>query len=249
MEVNPKISVITVCKNSANTIYKCIESVVNQSYSNIEYIIIDGVSSDDTLNVIQNFTDKITKLISEPDNGIFDAMNKGISESAGDYIIFLNADDFFISTNAIKYTVNYILNEAQYRHDIYYGKVFIFNHQSGIGNIWNAAKTSRFSLYRASLPHPATIYKKDAFERCGVFNTTYKIASDYEWYVRALLKYNLQFKRIHLILTQFNKGGISTQKDNSSFIKKEKEKVRKTYYSFFERLYYSSRWFIKKNLF
>lgn len=249
MEVHPKISVITVCKNSANTIYKCIESVVNQSYSNFEYIIVDGVSSDDTLKIIQNFADKITKLITEPDNGIFDAMNKGISASSGDYIIFLNADDFFISTNTIKYTVNFILNEARSQYDIYYGKVLIINHQSGIGNIWNAAKTSRFSLYRASLPHPATIYKKAAFERCGVFNTTYKIASDYEWFVRALLKYKLKFKRIDLIITLFSKGGLSTQKDNSNFIKKEKDRVRKTYYGFVERLYFSSRWFIKKNLF
>jgi glycosyltransferase involved in cell wall biosynthesis len=249
MEANPKISIITVCKNSAGTIYKCIESVVNQTYPNIEYIIIDGVSSDDTLNVIQNFSDKVTKLISEPDNGIFDAMNKGLSVSTGEYIIFLNADDFFISKNTISYTVNFILNEARSQYDIYYGKVLIFNHQTGIGNIWNAAKISRFSLFRASLPHPATIYKKDAFERYGVFNTTYKIASDYEWFVRSLLKYRLNFKRIDLIITIFSKGGLSTQKDNSGLIKKEKERVRKTYYSFFERIYYSSRWFIKKNLF
>lgn len=249
MEVNPKISIITVCKNSAGTIYKCIESVVNQSYANIEYIIIDGLSSDETLDVIKSFGSKITTLITEPDSGIFDAMNKGISASTGDYIIFLNADDYFISTYVINYTVKFILNETLSRYDIYYGKVFIFNSQSGIGNIWNAAKASKFSIYRASLPHPATIYKKDSFEKCGVFNTTYKIASDYEWFVRALIKYKLKFKRMDKIITLFNKGGVSTKKEHAILIKKEKERVRKTYYSFLERLYYSSRWFIKKNLF
>ena len=171
---------------------------------------------------LKNSADNISKFISEPDNGIFDAMNKGISESTGDYIIFLNADDYFISENTLSYALNFILNEAKSKYDIYYGKVLIFNNKSGIGNIWNAAKSSRFSIYRASLPHPATIYKKDAFERCGVFNTTYKIASDYEWFVRALVKYKLKFIRTDLIMTVFNKGGVSTNKDHKRLIQKEK---------------------------
>lgn len=249
MEANPKISIITVCKNSADTMYKCIDSVVNQSYSNIEYIIIDGASSDDTLNIVQSFGNKITNFISEPDNGIFDAMNKGIAHSTGDYVIFLNADDYFISNNSIEYTVKFIIYNTQSHYDIYYGKVLIFDNQSGIGNLWNASKASRFSLYRASLPHPATIYKKGSFEKCGVFNTTYKVASDYEWFMRAIVKYKLKFKRIDLIITLFNKGGISTKKDHTDLIQNEKERVRKTYFSFLERLYYNIRWFIKKNLF
>lgn len=246
---NPKISVITVCKNSASTISKCLESVICQTYQNIEYIIIDGASTDNTLSEIEKFNDNISKFISEPDNGIFDAMNKGISESTGDYIIFLNADDYFISENTLSYALNFILNEVKSKYDIYYGKVLIFNNISGIGNIWNAAKSSKFSIFRGSLPHPATIYKKDAFERCGVFNTTYKIASDYEWFVRALVKYKLKFIRTDLIMTVFNKGGISTDKDHSQLIQLEKTRVRKTYYSLFERVYYNFRWFYKKNLF
>ncbi len=249
MEVNPKISVITVCKNSADTIYKCIDSIVNQTYKNIEYIIVDGVSTDNTLEEIQNFGQKITKVISEPDNGIFDAMNKGISESTGDYILFLNADDYFISPNTLSYAINFIVSEVKSKFDIYYGKVLILNDKSGVGNIWNAAKPSRFSIYRASLPHPATIYNKDVFEKCGVFNTTYKIASDYEWFVRALVKYKLKFIRTDLIISVFSKGGISTKKDHSSLIEKEKERVRKSYFSLLERMYYNFRWFLKKNLF
>ncbi|MCB0749749.1 MAG: glycosyltransferase, partial [Ignavibacteriae bacterium] len=101
MNQNPKISIITVCKNSESTILKCIKSVLNQSYNNLEYIILDGVSSDKTISIITGFRDKISKIISEPDCGIYDAMNKGVQASSGDYILFLNADDFLISENTI----------------------------------------------------------------------------------------------------------------------------------------------------
>jgi glycosyltransferase involved in cell wall biosynthesis len=249
MKAIPKVSIITVCKNSANTIIKCIDSVVNQTYKNIEYIIIDGDSSDDTLKMIQSFGEQISKLISEPDNGIFDAMNKGIAESTGDYIIFLNADDYFISENSINYSLNFIVEETQSQYDIYYGKILIFENQSGIGSVSNTGEVSKFSIYRASLPHPATIYNKVAFNKCGVYDTTYKISSDYEWFVRAMVKHNLKFKRTNLILTVFNKGGVSTNIDHKKIIQEENEKIRKTYYSSWERKYYNFRWIVKRNSF
>ncbi|MCB0753741.1 MAG: glycosyltransferase [Ignavibacteriae bacterium] len=245
MNQNPKISIITVCKNSESTILKCIESVLNQSYNNLEYIIVDGVSSDKTISIITGFRDKISKIISEPDSGIYDAMNKGVQASSGDYILFLNADDFLISENTIDNFAEYLSSEKINKADIYFGKVLIFNNENGIGNLWKAAKVSKYSLFRGSIPHPATFFKSESFKKCGLFDITYKISADYEWFVRALIKYHLTFVRNEIIVSVFNKGGVST-KNSDEIIKNEKKKIHKTYYSFWERMYYNFRWFIKK---
>lgn len=243
-----KISIITICKNSASTISKCIQSVVQQSYPNIEYLIIDGASNDDTLQIVDNFKDKISTLISEPDKGIYDAMNKGILAATGDYILFLNADDYLISDEIIKTWVE-LFDSENYNADIIYGKVFIFNNATGDGNVWKAAKISKYSIFRGSIPHPATLYSKDAFNKCGLFNTSYQVAGDYEWIVRAYLKFNMKFLRQNIIVSVFNKGGISTNKKYDTIIKNEKNRIRYSYYNLVERLYYNFRWFLRKNLF
>ncbi|MCB0748933.1 MAG: glycosyltransferase [Ignavibacteriae bacterium] len=245
MNQNPKISIITVCKNSESTILRCVDSVLNQSYSNLEYIIVDGDSNDKTISIINNFRDKISKIISEPDTGIYDAMNKGVQSSSGDYILFLNADDFLISENTINNFVAYVTSEKVEEADIYFGKVLIFNKQNGIGNLWKAAKVSKYSLFRGSIPHPATFIKSDTFKKCGLFDTNYKISGDYEWFVRALIKYNMTFVRNEIIVSVFNKGGVSTI-NSDEIIKNEKQRIHQTYYSYWERKYYNFRWFIKK---
>lgn len=241
-----KISIITICKNSETTISQCINSVAEQSYPNIEYIIIDGASSDGTLQIIDKYKNKISSIISEPDKGIYDAMNKGVNVSTGDYLFFLNADDFLISNNTIENVAEFINSRNGKTADIYFGQVLIYNKKNGIGNLWKAANVSKFSLYRGSIPHQATFCKRESFSKCGLFDTSYKIAGDYEWFVRSLLKYNLTFVRSEIIVTVFNKGGISTDNNSAIIIKKEKERIRKTNYSFWERKYYNFRWFIKK---
>jgi len=247
MNQNPKISIITICKNSESTISRCIDSVINQTYSNVEYIIIDGASTDNTMKIINNYRDRIDKIISESDKGIYDAMNKGIIACSGDYMLFLNSDDYLLPDSTVINIVNYI--KANNESDIYYGKVLILNEETGNGNLWKAAKVSKFSLFRGALPHPATVYRTSKLRDSGMFDTSYKVAGDYEWSVRALLKHRFRFKSFDIIVAVFNKGGISTKKDFEQLLKEEKARVKQTYYSSLERKYYNFRWFLKKNFF
>jgi glycosyltransferase involved in cell wall biosynthesis len=242
-----KISVITVCRNSEKHIAKCINSVLEQKYPNIEYIIIDGASTDGTLDVINQHSQRIDKIISEPDGGIFDAMNKGVDFSSGDYILFLNADDYFISDAVIGNIADFISDSGPEKADVYYGKVFIYNRNGGNGFVWKAAKVSKYSLYRGSIPHPATVYSKNAFIKCGHFDTSYEIAGDYEWTVKAYLKCGLIFLPFDMIVSVFLKGGISTDIDNKALSRKEIERIRNTYFSDIEKRIYRVRWFFRKN--
>ena len=247
MDQNFKISIITICKNSESTLPKCLASVLNQTYSNLEYVIVDGASTDGTMQIVNKFKNGISKIISEPDQGIYDAMNKGVLASTGDFILFLNADDHLISESAIDTLVQSIKKESKLNADIFYGKVLIYNKDNGTGNIWKAAKVSKFSLFRGSIPHPATIYTKGSFNKCGLFDTSYVIAGDYEWVVRAYLNNNLIFLPQNIIVSVFNKGGISTNKKYDILLKEEKNKIRNTYYNYWERKYYNFRWILRKN--
>ena len=248
MSKSIKISVITVCKNVENTISKCINSVLEQDYNDIEYIIIDGVSTDRTLDIIRQNEEGIDILISEPDTGIYDAMNKGIKNSTGEYIIFLNADDYFISSVTISNIIKLIQTDPQREIDIFYAKVLILNLFDNKGHIWKASEVSNYSLYRSSIPHPSTVYSKNAFKKCGLFDISYRIAGDYEWVVRAYIKHKLVFKSSDKVISVFLKGGISTDKANKSIGKLEKDKVRNKYYNRYERWYFNLRWFLRKNI-
>lgn len=244
MEIKPKISVITVSKNAGSTIEKTILSVISQTYDNLEYIVIDGDSQDDTLSILNKYENKITKIISEPDNGIYNAMNKGVANSSGNLIIFLNSNDSFFSLDVIEKISNKInkLNNV----DIFYGNVLIEDIINNKSNIWKATPISKFSLFRGAIPHPATIYRKKAFEICGNFDESFKIAGDYEWTIRAFLKFGLNFYYLNETITVFNKGGISTSDNYALMQKKEKNIIRNRYYTPFETKYFNLIWFFKK---
>ncbi len=240
-------SIITVCYNSQLTIERTIQSVLDQTYTDIEYIIIDGKSADNTLSVINPYKDKVARIISEKDNGLYDAMNKGIVRASGDYILFLNADDYLFNETSITRAAA-IIREDERSADVYYGNVLIFDETSGRANIWQAAKVSRFSLFRSAIPHPATFYSKEAFAKNGLFDLNYPIAADYEWMVRALLRNGLQFKRIDTLIAVFAKGGISTKPGLSKRIKAEKKQIVQEHYPAQERFYWRLRWRLRKTL-
>lgn len=244
MEIKPKISVITVSKNSGSSIEKTILSVISQTYDNLEYIIVDGHSHDDTLSILSKYENKITKIISEPDNGIYNAMNKGIAISSGDLIMFINSNDLFFSSNVIEKISDKInkLNNV----DIFYGNVLIEDKINNKSNIWKATPISKFSLFRGAIPHPATIYKKKVFDICGNFDESLKIAGDYEWTIRAFLKFNLNFYYLNETIAVFKKGGISTSDNYALMQDKEKNFIRNRYYTSLEKKYFNLRWFFKK---
>jgi len=223
-----KISIITVCKNAENTIEKTVQSVLSQSYGNIEYIIIDGASTDNTNAIIQKYRDRLSIHISEKDHGIYNAMNKGIKVSAGGILFFLNAGDIFNDEFVLEKVVS-----AFSRADIefLYGDVFFVDGISERLVKFNHVDKAFF--LDKNLCHQSIFYKPEAFRKCGYFDENYSVLADYEWNVRGLVKYRLKSGHIGIPIAKFRLDGISSAKDKK--LKKrrhqQRKRLKKTYYN------------------
>lgn len=227
----PKISIITVCKNPGSDFKRTLQSIVSQVYSDYEYIVIDGNSSDGTHDLLGEFDYIIDKLIIESDKGLYDAMNKGILNATGDYCIFLNAGDKFTTEYSVLAVVTTI---EQNKAEIYYGKIIWVD----ITNNYVVSSKHEHIKYKSQLqfenfPHPATIYSKNCFKKYGLYDTSYPIYADYEWNLRALLKYNASFYLINSIITTFYTGGLSTNDQYLDKKQKEKQVLRDKFFKDF----------------
>ncbi|MCX6187742.1 MAG: glycosyltransferase family 2 protein [Bacteroidetes bacterium] len=182
----PLISLVTVCFNAENLIADTLQSAINQTYKNIELVIVDGNSMDNTLNVVKRFENHIGTLISESDNGIYDAMNKGIKAAKGDWVYFLNAGDSLINNHILDDVFN---QELPSDCLFIYGKVQTLNEPTGVDYL--AGNKVTFSDFYSKYPicHQATFTHKEAFKTFGFYDTNYKLAADTEWFAR-LFKYN-----------------------------------------------------------
>ena len=198
-----RISIITITYNSAKTIEETILSVINQNYSNLEYIIIDGKSTDDTLNIINKYKTKINKIISEPDKGISDAFNKGIREATGEIIGIINSDDM-LNTDVLN-KINDIVN-AYPNNDIYYGNGIIFDKESNY--IYKPIYKIENILKYMFICHPSTFERKTAYEKYGDFNINYKCSMDFELLSRMYIK-GAKFKYFDYECALFRRGGTS----------------------------------------
>lgn len=238
-----KISIITVCYNAEATIGKTIQSVVEQTHPEIEYILVDGQSNDKTMDIINSYQNKISRIISEPDKGIYDAMNKGIKAATGEYLLFLNADDYLISETIIKNICDLLVDDR--RTDIFFGNVIIYDRTTGKGGLWEPRKLSNTLLYRSTIPHPATFFNQRVFKTIGMYNTENTIVSDYELIVKAF-KQGCRFRYEKCLISVFNNGGISTTESNSKTVKRERDLIIKKYFSKPERIYLKIRVRIQK---
>ena len=213
---NLKISIITVCFNSEAFIKDAIDSVLNQTYSNIEYIIIDGGSSDRTVEIVKSYGSKITKFISEKDKGIYDAMNKGINNSTGDIIAILNSDDFYDNPNVISNTVEcFLMNNP----DGVYGDLNVVYRDdvSRVKRQYLADKFNVNSLAYGIMPGHATIFlKRELFTKFGIYSLNYPISADFELLVRFLYANKIKLQYLPQIVLKARTGGVS---DNSFFTK------------------------------
>jgi glycosyltransferase involved in cell wall biosynthesis len=215
-----KVSIITVCYNSFSTIEKTILSVASQGYDNIEYIIIDGDSKDNTLMVIKKHDNHITKWVSKPDKGLYDAMNKGIKMATGDIIGILNSDDTFSSNTVIEDVVNFhkkndidasVGNITQHNEN---GKILRFYTSKN----WNPEKL-KIGLMP---PHPSIFFKRELFDKFGNYHLGFKIGADYELIARFFLKNKLNWKYSDITTTSMLIGGISSSGTSAySLITKE----------------------------
>lgn len=206
-----KISIITVCYNSEQTIQDTINSVASQTYLNVEYIIVDGASKDSTLDIIKRNESKISKWISEKDKGIYDAMNKGLSIASGDVIGILNADDLFVDNNVIEKVVEAFRDESimgSYA-DLKYVKR---DELSKVIRFWKSGDYREGKFLNGWMPpHPTFYARKSIFEKLGNYRTDMPSAADYELMLRFIHVHKIKIKYIPHVLVMMREGGISNK--------------------------------------
>jgi len=226
----PKLSVITVVFNNVRGIERTMLSVLNQTYINIEYIVIDGLSNDGTLEIIRKFRDRI-KLVSEKDNGIYDAMNKGLNMATGDYVLFMNSGDEIYATDTVA-KVFAVADDA----DIYYGETEMINDDGeSFGRRRHKAPekfTWRSFKYGMSVSHQAIYIKRSLTER---YSMRYHLSADIDWIIRAAKKAK-KIVKVEGYVAKYLVGGMSKQKHRQSLI--ERFAIMTRYYGSLPTIFY-----------
>jgi len=206
-----KISVITICHNSENFIANTIYSVLAQSYPDIEYIVVDGHSQDKTVEIIRSFGTRIHKWISEPDTGLYDALNKGIEMATGDIIGFLHSDDLFANERVIEKVAAAF---EKHETDSIYGDIQYVD-QENIQKILTNRKSGNFHRWKFYLgwspPHPTFYLKRNCYLKYGLFDTSFDIAGDYDSLLRFLMKNQISTLYIPDVRVKMRVGGVSNR--------------------------------------
>src|SRR6218665_29206 len=225
-----KIAIITINYNDQAGLRKTIESVVAQTFTNFEFIVIDGNSSDGSKAVIEQYKNQIAYSISEPDTGIYNAMNKGIRAATADYVLFMNAGDLLLENNTLEKAATLIDD----RFDIIYGDIIwddkIKNKKRR--EFFPEKLTFRF-FAETSLPHQATFIKKSLFDTVFYYNEKLKIVSDWEFFMVAIVHKGARYKHIDLPICLYDQSGMSTNPENSKKILEEKWNAMREHFTFF----------------
>lgn len=211
MQNSPFVSIITVVFNSKNTVESTIRSVLRQSYQNIEYIIIDGGSTDGTVEVVGKYKDEITKIVSEPDRGIYDGMNKGMRLASGDIVGILNSDDFYADDEVIEEVVK-IMEDKNV--DVCWGDLVYVSPKdtNKIVRYWKSSEYKEGKFKKGWMPaHPTFFVRRRVYEKYGIFNLNFPIAGDYELMLRILEKYKVKSCHIPKVLVKMRAGGSSNK--------------------------------------
>ena len=236
--MKPILSIITVVFNNANYISNAIDSVLQNKTNDVQYIIIDGASTDGTVDIIKSYGDKISKVVSENDEGLYHAMNKGAALADGDYISFINADDYYVDSNLTKA----ITSIRENRPDVLYADLDYIDSENVIKRCWRPGNFKAKKLYDLWIPpHPTTFMKLDLFNKVGGFNLNYKLAADYDLILRVLSIAN----KVHYfdtVLVKMRLGGATNI--SWSNIYKQNVEIAKSYKLVFHR--YPIRQFILK---
>jgi glycosyltransferase involved in cell wall biosynthesis len=221
MDVNKSnltVSLITACYNSEKYLIDTIKSVLSQSYRNIEYIIVDGASSDGTLDIIDSYRNQIAKFISEPDQGIYDAINKGIRMASGDIIGILNSDDFFYDNYVVEKVVYSFLED---KVESVFGDVKFVkaNDPLKVVRYYSSKRFHPGKFKYGFMPaHPSFYTKREFFERYGYYKTDYKIAADYELLIRFLYINRINYKYLGMPFVIMRTGGASNKTMLSNYL-------------------------------
>lgn len=230
-----KLSIITVNLNNAKGLQKTIESVITQTFTDYEYIIIDGGSIDGSKEIIEKYADKITYWVSEPDKGIYNGMNKGIKVAKGEYCLFLNSGDYLVNNIVLQKVNAHLLGQ-----NIVYGNLKILGKEQKY-----LPKLTLLNFVEGSIPHPATFIKKKLLYRIGMYNENYKIVSDWEFFIKSIIIKKSSYKHIDIVITNFDENGISSSYKFRKIKIKEKQEVLQ---KFFPLIYEDYAEFIKNKI-
>jgi glycosyltransferase involved in cell wall biosynthesis len=226
--MNLKVSVVTVTFNSAETVEDTIKSVINQDYNNIEYIIVDGLSKDNTLEIVSKYKEKISKVISEKDNGIYDAISKGINLASGDIVVALNSDDMYACTDAISKVVE--LFKSSHADAVYGDLNYVDRFDTAkIIRKWKSRPYKKGLFFKGWMPpHPTFFVRKECYKKYGTFNLSLKSAADYELMLRLLHIHEIKVAYLPKLLVNMRNGGQSNVSLKNRFIANRED--RKAWY-------------------
>lgn len=219
MEQGLRVSIVTVCLNSGLTISDCLQSIQNQTYKNIESIIVDGGSTDNTLDTVKKFPDLLIKILTEDGLGIYDAMNKGIQIATGDVIGILNSDDLLSNEDVIGMLAETFINHPEI--EIVYGDLVYVDVQNTnlVTRYWRSGIATQDKFRKGWMPpHPTFYMRRSAFTKSGFYRNDMGSAGDYEFMLRSMIKHKLKFKYIPKVFVKMRRGGIS----NGSFFRRIK---------------------------
>ena len=205
-----KVSIITITYNSAATVEDTLRSVVNQDYPHIEYLIIDGKSKDNTLQIVEKYKDKIAKVVSEKDKGLYDALNKGIRHATGDIVGMLHSDDLYASNHVISDIVK-TFEANPTAEGVYADLVFVDrNDINKVTRTWESGNYEEGDFINGWMPpHPTFFVKKECYEKFGGFNTTLRLSADYELMLRMIHKNKIKLAYLPKIVVKMRMGGAS----------------------------------------
>lgn len=232
-----KVSVITACLNAAATLERSIKSVLWQEHQDIEHIIVDGLSTDGTWSIVQEYGDSIAKAVSQKDDGVYDAINNGIVMSSGEIIQVLGADDYFVSP----YALSCIASLFAERDDL---EIVLTDYIYDMGSFHrfrrNPSKIDKMTFLVENLVcHQAMFCRRSVFDKVGLFDTSFRISSDLDWNIRAFGYKHVRYLHIPLILCAFSGGGLSSNRVSN----REPYAIRSRYYNRAEMTYAQSvRW-------
>jgi len=215
-----KVSIITINFNNLEGLKKTVKSVISQTYHDIEYIIIDGASTDGSADYVKENKEYFNYWVSEPDKGIYNAMNKGIDHATGDYLLFLNSGDYLVDENVIEKFVGFDPVE-----DIVYGEIFMDNNVR-VKKSKYPSKPDVSVFFSGALAHPAMLFKKELFDVYGKYREDLKIVSDWEYYFRLFMIADIKFRKIDLFVSVFMEDGISSMQEWKHLQKEERKKVK-----------------------
>lgn len=219
-----KLSVITINYNNCAGLEKTLASIFGQTFKDFEYIVIDGGSTDGSVELLERYREKFSHCISEPDRGIYHAMNKGVQLAQGNYLLFLNSGDWLFDSNSLD---NFFLVPPV--DDIIYANLNVVGPENTFIKTYPSHLDFEY-MVRDTLPHPATLIKRNLFEKVGLYDENLKIVSDWKFFIVALFTYNATYKHLDFVCSSYDYTGVSADQKNAHLIQAERYRV---YWEFF----------------